>query len=69
MESRRLILAIALSFLVLVGYQLLFVKKAPQAVSPAGQLAQAAAEKAPDQPPLSRPRRPGEGPPRPVLNN
>ncbi len=51
MESRRLILAIALSFLVLVGYQLLFVKKAPQAVSPAGQLAQAAAEKAPDQAP------------------
>jgi len=52
MESRRLILAIALSFLVLVGYQLLFVKKAPQAVSPAGQIAQAAAEKAPVQAPL-----------------
>jgi YidC/Oxa1 family membrane protein insertase len=46
MESRRLILAIALSFLVLVGYQLLFVKKAPQAVSPAGQIAQAAAGQA-----------------------
>jgi YidC/Oxa1 family membrane protein insertase len=43
MESRRLILAIALSFLVLVGWQLLFVKKAPQAVPPAGQIAQAAA--------------------------
>lgn len=47
METRRLILAIALSFLVLVGYQLLFVKKAPQGVSPAGQIAQVAAEKAP----------------------
>ena len=46
MESRRLILAIALSFLVLVGYQLLFVKKPPQTVSPAGQIAQAAAGQA-----------------------
>ncbi len=50
MESRRLILAIALSFLVLVGYQLLFVKKAPQTGAPLGQPAQqAAAEKAPVQ--------------------
>lgn len=46
MESRRLILAIALSFLVLVGYQLLFVKKAPQSVLPAGQVAQAPAGQA-----------------------
>ena len=47
MERRNLILAIALSFLVLVGYQFLFLKKEPQAVSPAGRVAQAAAQPAP----------------------
>jgi YidC/Oxa1 family membrane protein insertase len=40
MDTRRLILAIALSFLVLLGYNLLFVKKAPETQLPAGQSTQ-----------------------------
>jgi YidC/Oxa1 family membrane protein insertase len=63
MESRRLILAIALSFIVLVGYQLLFVKKAPEPISPAGQLAQSAAGQvaAPaPQPAAPAPQKPAE---------
>jgi YidC/Oxa1 family membrane protein insertase len=71
METRRLILAIALSILILIGWQLLFVKKAPQAVSPAGKIAQSAAAPTAARPAEQAPQpKPGpENPPENQPNN
>jgi len=55
--EKRLLLAIVLSFLILLLFQLVFVKKAPElkpSVEPAGQAQNAVANRAPDKKPLEK---------------